>query len=223
MGKKRFAMASVYSTQLGHMLPARSLLSRFIDPVARYTRFVRSVRGILWSMIVLVIALIIYIASSNSSDDKTRLVFSSVKKTGALENVMTNPHYQGLDAKNQPYSVMADEAIQQDTKTVLLKNIRADMDGKDNKWLALQAGEGELKIDQKTLMLSHGVEMFYDGGYEFRTPHAFIDIDKGSAKGDAAIEGQGAFGTLQANSFEVLERGKIIRFNGSVRMKVYRE
>ena len=220
---KRLHIAAVHSTQLGNMRPAKKTLSRIIGPVARYTQFVRAGRSFLWAMIALMIVMIVYISSGIGNPDKARLVFNSIKQMGDLQNIMKNPHYQGLDAHNLPFSIIADQAIQRDAQTVWLSNIHADMTNKGGKWVAMQAGEGVFKNDTKILTLTKGVDMFYEGGYEFRTDRAVVNIDKGFARGDAHIEGQGAFGTLSADSFEAKERGKVIVFNGSVRTMIYRK
>lgn len=199
-------------------------IRRLVAPVARYTRFVIYGRNFLWVLIALVIAAIFWSASgSNSGDDKSRLVFTNVQKSENLQNEMQKPHYQGLDAKNNPYTVMADKAIQKDKDTVVLVSIRADMQQDKGSWLALNAGTGELNLVSKQLLLMDGVDMFYEGGYEFETPHAQVDIKEGTAYGDAKVVGRGPMGTLKANSFEVENRGAIIRFNGSVRLKIYRK
>lgn len=191
--------------------------------MAKYTRFVIFGRGFLWLMIAAVVALIVYTASDNRTADGARLVFSKIKEMGDIQNVMKNPYYHGLDKNNLPYTVTATQAIQQDADTVLLENIKADMGTKDGKWLALHAGAGELKNSAKTLMLTKNVDMFYDGGYEFRSERAFVDINKGSASGDVPVTGQGPMGTLRADRFSAWNRGEVILFEGAVKVVIYRE
>lgn len=190
--------------------------------VAGYTRFVLFGRGFLWVMIAGIIMLMIYIASDNGTGDGSRLVFSSIQHVDDMQNIMVNPHYQGVDEHNMPYSIIAKTATQKDADTVLLDTIKADMATRDGKWLALEAGAGELKIKDKKLTLTKNVDMFYDGGYEFRSASAFIDMAHGSASGNQPVEGQGPMGTLNANGFEVRDQGGVIIFNGSVRVIVYR-
>lgn len=192
-------------------------------PVAKTTRAVVFGRGFLWFSIVGVIALLVYTAVDNSASDGARLVFSKIKEVGNIQNIMKNPYYHGLDKDNLPYSILATQAVQQDADTVLLENIKADMSTKNGKWLALHAGAGELKTSAKTLMLTKNVDMFYDGGYEFRSERTFVDINKGSASGDMPITGQGPMGTLKANRFSVLNRGEVIRFEGAVKVVIYRD
>ncbi len=195
----------------------------FARRLAGYTRMVLLGRGMLWLMIALVIALIFYTAGDEKANNGARIVFSKIKEMGDIQNIMKKPHYHGLDEDNLPYTVTADQAIQQDADTVLLTNIKADMENKDHKWLALHAGEGVMKIEAKQLTLTKDVDMFYDGGYEFRSNRAFIDIGKGSAHGNLPITGQGPMGTLNANSFSVLDRGSVIYFEGAVKVVIYRE
>lgn len=178
-------------------------------------------RRLLWVLFAFMIAAIIWVTMDKNGGDGARLVFSTTKQEPNQQNVMLSPRYQGLDERNQPFVVVADKAIQEDKKTVLLFNIKADMNQNDGKWLALDSKEGKMNLDEKLMYLHGGVQLFYDGGYEMRTDHANVDIQKGSARGDGPVEGQGPIGTLQANSFSVHDRGKVIEFNGSVRMTLY--
>ena len=196
------------------MLPARS-----------YTRFVIFGKNFLWVLAAGLVGVVIWIASDNSGENGQRLVFSAVTKNENLENVMLKPHYQGLDAKNKPYTVIAEKATQLDADTVALASISADMlqSGTSKEtWLALTAKEGVLNTKTKKMRLAGGVNVFYQGGYEFRSEHADIDIHGGTAYGDAPVEGQGPAGTITAKGFSVSNHGESIRFNGSVRMKLYR-
>ncbi len=190
--------------------------------VARYTRLVVLSRKLLWAMIALMIGVVIWTATGKEESAGSRLVFSNVKINENLENEMINPHYQGLDAKNKPFTVIADKAVQKDKDLVVLHNIRADMQQDKGAWLALNAGSGELNITTQKLWLMDGVNMFYEGGHEMQTSKAFIDISAGTAYGEDPVTGQGPLGTLKAKGFEVSGRGEVIRFKGSVKLKIYR-
>jgi lipopolysaccharide export system protein LptC len=190
-----------------------------------YTRLVALIKHSLWLLVAGMVGIVVWIAS-DSSDNGSRLVFSNATpKDMNVESTMVKPHYQGLDAKNQPFNVIAEKATQIDKDTVLLENINADMlqsqNSKDT-WLALTAKEGKLDTKTKEMLLSGGVALFYEGGYEFRSDHATVDVQKGAASSDAKVEGQGPMGTLTANAFSAEDHGRVIRFNGSVRMKIYR-
>jgi lipopolysaccharide export system protein LptC len=192
-------------------------------PAVRYTRRVSFLRIILWMLVTFTISALVWIASDNSSSESgIRVVFSNIPKSENLQNIMVQPHYQGVDGKNNPYTVMADQAIQLDKENVALEKVRGDMTTGKSAWVAINADKGQINITTKQLELNEHVNMFYEGGYEFRSNHAHIDIQNGSAYGDLPIEGQGPPGTLTADRFEISEHGAVIRFKGSVKMTLYR-
>ncbi|NBX03618.1 MAG: LPS export ABC transporter periplasmic protein LptC [Alphaproteobacteria bacterium] len=192
-----------------------------VAPVARYTRFVALSKHFLLLAILAAVGVVVWIASDNTGEGSGRLVFTGAQKNVSLINEMKSPHYQGVDAQNQPYSVTAKKAIQKDEHTVDMESLRADLMQNDGAWLALDAASGELNSTTKQLQLMGGVTVFYEGGYEFRSDHVHVDIDKGNADGDSPVEGQGPTGTIKANSFSLVNRGEIIRFNGSVITTLY--
>jgi lipopolysaccharide export system protein LptC len=174
-------------------------------------------------LIVFVVGMVVWLASDNSSDSGMRVAFSQMQKSAEnLQNVMLKPHYQGVDARNQPFTVIAETATQLDSDNVVLSKVRGDMLMGDGAWMAVNAGDGKLNINSKELELREKVNMFYEGGYEFRSDYAHVDIQKGNAYGNMPVEGQGPPGTLTADSFEVKDRGRVIRFSGNVKMKLYR-
>ncbi|MBY0406677.1 MAG: LPS export ABC transporter periplasmic protein LptC [Rickettsiales bacterium] len=193
---------------------------------AAYTRFVSLSKRFLWLLVAVVVAIIVWIASDSDSENSARIVFSNMSKkvtqAALMQNIMNNPHYQGVDTKNRPYTVMADRATQLDKDTVELFNIRADIALEKGVWIALNAGSGTLNLVTKKLELQNGVDVFYDKGYEFRTAYVHVDIQEGSAYGEADVEGQGPIGTLKAKGFSVTGHGKTIRFNDSVSIRLYR-
>jgi len=192
--------------------------------VARYTRFVIFGKHFLWVMLALLIVMVGWIATYNSEEGSKRIVFTSAPQvTAPLENLMMNPRYQGLDSHNQPYNILADHATQIDETHLMLDAVRAEITQHDGTWIALNAKNGAISIDEKQLDLTGGVELFSDTGYQVRTDHAHVDIRQGSAYGDAHVEGQGPAGTLQADSFEAQDRGQVMRFKGNVKVRVFHD
>jgi len=190
--------------------------------VARYTRFVALSKHSLWVLVTITVVVVIWIAEDKSGENGGRIILSNVPKTGNLQNIMLKPHYQGIDAHDRPFTVIADKATQLDADNVSMVKVRADMTMASGAWVALNSGTGLLNLQTKQMELQNGVDMFYEGGYDFRSDHAHVDIQKGNAYGDAPVEGQGPPGTLKADSFSIDDHGAVIHFNGSVIMKLYR-
>lgn len=156
-------------------------------------------------------------------DDGIPLSFATIG-LGLDESVfVTNARYMGADDKNQPYTLTAELAAQDDDNPdiIQLTNPKADILLNGGTWLALTADKGTLLRASEQLSLEGAVSIFSDVGYEFRTESAEIDLAKSLAHGDAPIEGQGPFGILNANSFRLDSKGHVIYFEGQVRMTLY--
>ena len=194
-----------------------------MNALSNYTRFVALSKRFLWLLVVVMLGVIVWIASYNTGENGSRIVFSNIPKSGILQNIMSKPHYQGIDVHGRPYTVIADKATQIDKDNVSLENIRADMVLSSGVWIALNAGTGKLNLQSKIMALNDKVDVFYGDGYEFRTDYAHIDIQQGSAYGDAPIEGQGKLGTLQAVGFSISPHGETIDFNSAVKVTLYRQ
>lgn len=189
--------------------------------IAQYTRWVLFGKVFLWGMAVAIIVMVVWIAASNNGKGGGRMVFTNMQMSSDAQNIMKRPRYQGVDVHNRPYTIDADNAVQKDKDTILLEHINADLTSDNGAWIALKASSGTLNLSSKQMELLGDVEIFYEGGYQFRTERAYIDTSKGTVRGDSRIEGQGPAGTIEANNYSILEHGNIIRFNNSVRMLLY--
>jgi lipopolysaccharide export system protein LptC len=159
--------------------------------------------------------------------------------------------YDGVDAKNRPFSITAEAATQPDNKPaadpnatlppgapdpnaqqpqaaapkpdsiINLKQIIADMTMTDGAWVAVTADSGVYDRDASTVDLSGNVTLFHDTGLQFETDAAKVDLKNDTAQGDQPVEGQNPDGTLAAEGFQVLNGGRTIVFLGRSYMKIY--
>ena len=189
----------------------------------RYSRFVGMMKLLLpLSAAVLILAVVAwpYLAGR---DDGIPLSFATIGM-GLDESVfVTNARYMGADDKNQPYTLTAELAAQDDSDPdiIRLTKPKADILLNEGTWLVLTADSGTLLRASEQLSLEGAVSIFSDIGYEFRTESAKIDLGASRAYGDAPIEGQGPFGVLNADSFRLDGKGHVIYFEGRVRMTLY--
>jgi lipopolysaccharide export system protein LptC len=159
--------------------------------------------------------------------------------------------YDGVDAKNRPFSITAEAATQPDNNPpadpnaalppgapdenaqqakpaapkpdsiINLKQIIADMTMTDGAWVAVTADAGVYDRDASTVDLSGNVTLFHDTGLQFETDAAKVDLKNDTAEGDQPVEGQNPDGTLAAEGFQVLNGGHTIVFLGRSYMKIY--
>lgn len=158
-----------------------------------------------------------------------RLGFSS-SPSDLMENVaMNKPRFFGVDGNKQPFTVTANEAIEEagdgtadQPKHVKLDAPQADMTLKDGSWVALTADKGLYQEKNSRLNLTGEVNMYHDQGFELHTDQASIFLNKGSAEGTKPVDGQGPFGTIKSDSgFELEDKGAVIRFLGNAKLVIF--
>ena len=187
-----------------------------------YSGFVQVAKVMLPAAAVGLIALVILWPHLRTEDLRFRIGFAAIKSNVDGDPNLLNPRYVGTDEDNQPYAVTADIAKKLDGEgmdvRIGLELPKADITLKDGTWLVLTAENGIYARRNKTLDLSGAVNLFHDSGYEFRTDKAQVDLARGIAEGNRPVKGQGPFGTLNAEGFRLLNKGRTIVFTGKSKM-----
>ena len=190
-----------------------------------YSRFVNMMKLFLPTAALGLIVLIAAWPHLQLEDSRFRIGFSTLGARETENPSMVNARYVGTDQDNQPFSITADLAtnLLQGASSIEMEMPKADVALKDGTWLVLTAEAGNYDRGAKMLNLAGAVNLFHDSGYEIRTGEARIDLDKGIAKGDKAVEGHGPFGNLKAEGFRLEKKGKLITFTGKARLLIYSE
>ena len=188
-----------------------------------YSRFVRLAKYVLPLVAGTVMLLVVVWPGLKSKPEKFFLGLSDVKvETAGVQRVI-NARFTGVDSENRPFSITAESVIQSagGENGVELSQPKADVTLAGDSWVAIAAPKGLFRRDQEILDLSGGVDVFHDDGYEFRTAEARLNFGKSSATGDKPIRGQGPFGTIEAQGFEIVGSGDSIMFTGQSRLILY--
>lgn len=191
----------------------------------RYSIFVGLMKVVLPALAAALILLVIVWPEFSLDDSRVRLSVSKLAPEQAESLTMLNARYEGLDRNNQAYTVTADMATQSmsDEDLIELQLPNADITLEDGTWMALNARTGYYRRDNERLDLTGAVNLFHDQGFEMRTETAEIDLNKGTAKGNQDVEGQGTFGVVNAEGFRVVDRGVTIFFTGKTRLILFPE
>jgi len=186
----------------------------------RYSHFVGLMKVLLPAVAAALILLVFAWPQFSFKDSRFRLGMARLSLDQADSLTMLNARYDGVDERSQPFSVTANMATQSrpDDDLVHLELPKADMTLEDGAWLALTARTGAYQRTTETLDLAGSVSLFHDKGVEMRTESARIDLRAGTAEGQEPVEGQGVFGTIDAEGFRVLDRGQTIIFTGKSRL-----
>ena len=146
--------------------------------------------------------------------------FKNVENSNSQDLNMINARFVGTDKKNQPFSITADMAktTNIDGTSIELEMPKADAGIENGTWLAVIANSGVYNQKSQTLDLIGSVNLFHDTGYEFNTEKATIDLTKGIAISNVAINGQGPFGNLTAEGFRIEKKNNQFIFTGKSKL-----
>lgn len=188
-----------------------------------YSRFVGLMKVVLPVTAGILALLVVIWPQLERPEEGFRLGVSGMAPGDVDGQRIVNARFNGLDSAGNPFTILADGAIQPDggAEPVLLEFPKADMALDDNAWIALSADDGAYYKQSQTLDLDGNVNGFHDQGYEFRTARAQVDLAAGTASGDVPVAGHGPLGEIQGEGFRLTERGKRILFTGTSRLVIF--
>ena len=141
--------------------------------------------------------------------------FSADLQAGRLLGV----RYHGMDSRNRPYTVTADQAQQAGPDRVNLVQPKGDVVSENGSWTYSQSEKGVYLQHLGQLDLSGAVTLYRDGGITMNTASASVDLKAGAAAGKDATHTEGPFGTLDsAQGFALVDKGAVIQFDGPCRL-----
>jgi lipopolysaccharide export system protein LptC len=131
---------------------------------------------------------------------------------------LTDVRYHGLDTRGQPYTVTADQAMQEGPERINLVNPKGDLMSSNGSWTLVQSLDGVFIQHAELLDLWHDVTIYRDDGITLHTASASMDLKAGAGAGNEKTHAEGPFGTLDAQGFALVDKGSIIQFQGASRL-----
>lgn len=194
------------------------------EQAAARSVIVRRLRIALPIIALLLIGALVINTRSTDGDDAFLDDFANLD-TAPEELKMANPRFAGVDDKGYPYEITADAALQAPGKQELVELVkpRAVTKGANEETL-VHAEKGVYQSDANVLTLSDGVTLEHEIGgdkYQLRTNEATVSIDDETVHAHSAVEGEGAAGTLRADSMRAYNNEGRVVFEGNVSMRIY--
>lgn len=206
---------------LSAMALRTNLRRRFrFDDGRNHTRFVNRTK---WTLPALALALLLLVAvwpQLASFFEHVRLGVPRIDLSEARRLRMVQPHYSGIDRQNRPYVLTADAATQvpRSDDLITLDGPKADLTTTSGNWVQISGDTGTYQTQPQLLDLFGNVIFYQDRGNEFHTDSAHIDILNGTAQGHDPVDGQGPFGHVTAEGFNIYNRGDVIVFTGKTNL-----
>lgn len=192
----------------------------------RYRVFVLSLRFLLPLIAAGILFAIIFFAENEDKSAQIKVENIASKQLPTKEitsvGVMANPRFQGVDADNQPYSLKAEQAWQENTNEIEMRNVTADITTADGNWISAMAKETLYFVAENIANMHGGVEVFITGKdnsiVQIQTDNAKLDIKNSLISGDGAVSVKSDFADFSAKSFVANRAEEKITFTGPIKL-----
>jgi lipopolysaccharide export system protein LptC len=133
---------------------------------------------------------------------------------------MHGPRYVGQTKDAEPFELTAASAYLDSSRPdrVHLEQLAADIDARGRRDFRVVAVSGIYDRERERLNLNGGIELTTSDGYRFQTQSATLSLDRSRVVGRKPIAGSGPGGSLSADRFEFEDGGRVLRFEGRVRV-----
>lgn len=148
--------------------------------------------------------------------DSVRLGFPLIDLREARELRMLNPRYAGIDRFNRPFVVTAAVGRQVPNRDDLmaLERPKAEMAVHGGALIVVTAATAVYQSQAQLLDLFGDVTLLHENGTRFETKTAHVDVAASTAEGHDPVAGRGPSGDVEAQGFQILDKGQIVIFSG---------
>jgi lipopolysaccharide export system protein LptC len=209
--------------EAGFAVTGRLDSERAFQRAMRHSRRVRMLRVAIPVAIVLIVGASFLLSwldplrvLARLPTDAGKLVISGTKIT------MEAPKISGYTRDSRWYELTARSAAQDITNPniIELQDIRAKIETEDKSTMDVAATEGSFDRKRGVLTLSRSIMLRSTSGYELHLEEAAIDTATGEIVSKKPVEVRSEQGTLNANRFEIVKAGELVRFDDGVIIKL---
>ncbi|MDO9711636.1 LPS export ABC transporter periplasmic protein LptC [Paracraurococcus lichenis] len=199
-----------------HMLPpSRIRRAPTSGQLARRRFLVAWTKRLLPLLALALLAAVAFWPEIEGTEERSRVAFRRTVQPRAEALRVVNPRYQGVDDLNRPFTITARTGEQEGSAEILnLDEPRGDILLSDGAWVYVESHTGRYDKPAGQLDLAGDVTIYHDDGTMMRTEQASVQVEAGTASGDAPVAVQGGFGTLTAEGFRLRDRGAVVIFTG---------
>lgn len=187
----------------------------------RYSRWVGTLRLVLPSMAVVLLGLVVAWPQLSGTDKGFQLEFAKLAP-GAVDSLsMVNARFFGLNHRNQPYTLTADVATEDEpgSGVIVLDAPKGDFLTNGGKGVYVEARRGFYRQKQQLLELRGEVALYHEDGYELHTEKADVNLKTSDVTGTAPVTGNGPQGRINGTGFRIQGKGETVMVTGQSKVK----
>ncbi len=205
--------------------------------IARRRRVLRWTKWVLPAGALLLLASIASWPELQREMNSARLGLQDAAQVRIDSGRMLGARYRGLDGRNRPYMITADEAQQvaaprpdvqragrpagkaaaPDDRINLSRPV-ADSLGQNGSWIRISAANGVYMQRSQLLDLSRDTLLYRDDGIMMTGPDADLDLHRGVVASKDWVHAEGPFGVLDAQGYFMSQHDGLAQFRGPARL-----
>lgn len=190
-----------------------------------HTRLIRLAKLFLPGAAALLISLLLIFPNLRQQSYDIKLDITRPKR-GELEKLhMENTTFYITDKNNRVTNLTAtniDETAP-GSKLIKLNQPESIIPSSDTAWINIKSSTGFFNQTENILKLTDGVEMFYSDGMSVNTFEAEFNFTTSVGSGRSHVSGQGVFGDIEAEGFELYNQTGVLAFIGPADLKIREE
>ncbi|MGE5515426.1 MAG: LPS export ABC transporter periplasmic protein LptC [Bacteroidota bacterium] len=202
--------------------PLRAAQSAKAGGHHRYSRMVGTLRLVLPALAAILLGLVVAWPQLTGTDDRFQLGISSLSSSSVENLSMVNARFYGLNRRNQPFTLTADVATEDEPGTglIVLDQPKGDFVTSGGKGVYVEARRGFYQQKLQVLDLEGEVSLFHEDGYELHTEKARIDLKTSEVVGTVPVQGRGPQGLIDGTGFRIRDKGTKVEVTGKSKLNL---
>jgi lipopolysaccharide export system protein LptC len=137
------------------------------------------------------------------------------------EITVTDSRFTGFDKRDQPFSISARNAVQDenDASKVRLQSVDAEVRHKSGQQIVIKSNTAVYDSNSKTIDLQGDVRISSTSGFDARMAKAVVDINRHRLRSEVPVKVVHPRGVIQANGMEIEDDGARILFFNRVKAR----
>lgn len=190
-------------------------------------RLPRASRSLAWLSFAVAAAMVILLAYQAGtltsfrvgSQAKDGMPSRSVATPSDKEVTVSQSRFTGFDKEQQPFTVMARNASQDenDENRVQLEEVEAQLKRKSGTNVAIRSRNAQYDAKSKTIDLEGNVTVISEDGFVAKMEKANVNIGEHRLRSDVPVEVVSPSGVIRSNGMEIIDDGARILFFNRVR------
>jgi lipopolysaccharide export system protein LptC len=188
----------------------------------RYSRVVSTLRLVLPALAAILLGLVVAWPRLTSNDDRFQLGYSNLSPSTVQNLSMVNARFYGLNRRNQPFTLTADVATEDEPGSglIVLDQPKGDFVTNGGKGVYVEARRGFYQQKAQLLDLEGEVNLYHEDGYELHTEKARVDLKTSDVVGTVPVQGRGPQGLIDGSGFRIREKGAKVEVTGRSQMNL---